>query len=567
MPTAPLEPRLLTRALDCVTKYFVISVLTWLRNDKFYYRMKPVGYAGLIDRYELKGPIPWHLSFIHKGSRRLTVKLDGAKETYSPSYDPGESDLDHLLFALKYDGVDLRLLKAFFPIFNESELVEALRERTHSMPLRRLWFLYEWLVRGSLPIPDLETGNYGELLDPDIYFTAPLFRSPRQRVLVNTLGISTYCPVVRKTERLRTFAGKELNRKAGSLIQSVDSTVLARATGYLYMKESRTSWDIERLQPSQQRMARFLTVLRQAPDHELNKRRLIVAHNAIVDPDYFETNYRSEQVCVFDGPRIDYIAPRKSDVEPMMEALLAGVDHSTHSTSVIDADIGAMNAGHGRGEVLRSAITIDPVVHAAVVGFGFVYIHPFRDGNGRMHRFLLQQILMRRAFSPPDFIIPVSPAILRDREGYLRTLNGLSVELMPFIEYTRDDKTGNVSVNNDTADLYRYPDLTRHAEFLYEKVEDSIERDVHCEFVYLQTYDRAKLRARLVRQLTDLEEQTLLQLCFSEGRVSQDMANLHFPRLDPSVLATMVQAVQQTIAECPLPQSFLTAQALEQTRQ
>ena len=32
----------------------------------------------------------------------------------------------------------------------------------------------------------------------------------------------------------------------------------------------------------------------------------------------------------------------------------------------------------------------DPVLTTAVLGFGFVFIHPFEDGNGRLHRFLVQ---------------------------------------------------------------------------------------------------------------------------------------------------------------------------------
>lgn len=33
----------------------------------------------------------------------------------------------------------------------------------------------------------------------------------------------------------------------------------------------------------------------------------------------------------------------------------------------------------------------EPLVRAAVIAFGFVYIHPMRDGNGRLHRFLIKQ--------------------------------------------------------------------------------------------------------------------------------------------------------------------------------
>ncbi len=64
---------------------------------------------------------------------------------------------------------------------------------------------------------------------------------------------------------------------------------------------------------------------------------------------------------------------------------------------------------------------------------------------------------------------------------------------------------------------YRYPDLTPHAEFLYEKIEDSIERDVHRKLVYLQTYDRATLRTRLVRQLPNLQEQAFSSCALPKG--------------------------------------------------
>ena len=63
------------------------------------------------------------------------------------------------------------------------------------------------------------------------------------------------------------------------------------------------------------------------------------------------------------------------------------------------------------------ARTNDPVVAAAVSSFAFVFIHPFEDGNGRIHRFLIHHVLSRRGYSPPGVIFPVSAAILRDRRS------------------------------------------------------------------------------------------------------------------------------------------------------
>ncbi len=42
----------------------------------------------------------------------------------------------------------------------------------------------------------------------------------------------------------------------------------------------------------------------------------------------------------------------------------------------------------GTAELLIRDADLDPVVLAAVVSFAFVLVHPFDDGNGRLHRWL-----------------------------------------------------------------------------------------------------------------------------------------------------------------------------------
>jgi Fic family protein len=55
---------------------------------------------------------------------------------------------------------------------------------------------------------------------------------------------------------------------------------------------------------------------------------------------------------------------------------------------------------------------LDAVLAAAVLAFGFVYIHPFEDGNGRLHRYLMHHVLAERGFNPPGLVFPVSAVIL-----------------------------------------------------------------------------------------------------------------------------------------------------------
>ena len=101
-----------------------------------------------------------------------------------------------------------------------------------------------------------------------------------------------------------------------------------------------------------------------------------------------------------------------------------------------------------------------PVLQAAATAFGFVYIHPFQDGNGRMHRCLIHHVLAERRIHTARNGIP---SFFGDARPHRRLPNNArrshSAPLMPFIEW-RPTPERNVEVLNDTADLYRYFDCT-----------------------------------------------------------------------------------------------------------
>ena len=78
---------------------------------------------------------------------------------------------------------------------------------------------------------------------------------------------------------------------------------------------------------------------------------------------------------------------------------------------------------------------LDPVLAAAALAFGFVYIHPFEDGNGRLHRYLIHHVLAERGFNPPGVVFPVSAAILDRIDDYRRTLESYSARLLPLIQW------------------------------------------------------------------------------------------------------------------------------------
>lgn len=106
----------------------------------------------------------------------------------------------------------------------------------------------------------------------------------------------------------------------------------------------------------------------------------------------------------------------------------------------------------------------DPVLAAALITFGFVFIHPFADGNGRIHRYLIHHVLAEKGFAPKGLIFPVSAVILERIDEYIQVLESYSKERLNLIDW-EPTPDGNVKVNNETIDLYRYFDATRRRNF------------------------------------------------------------------------------------------------------
>jgi len=102
---------------------------------------------------------------------------------------------------------------------------------------------------------------------------------------------------------------------------------------------------------------------------------------------------------------------------------------------------------------------LDGVIAAASLAFGFVYVHPFVDGNGRLHRYLIQHMLARHGYNPAGVVFPVSAAILELIDEYRAVLEDYSKRLLEVIEWEATSD-GNVKALNDTADFYRFFDAT-----------------------------------------------------------------------------------------------------------
>jgi Fic family protein len=86
-----------------------------------------------------------------------------------------------------------------------------------------------------------------------------------------------------------------------------------------------------------------------------------------------------------------------------------------------------------------------------VLAFGFVYIHPFADGNGRKHDARRIEAALRQHMVDEIAMDAVSAAILERIDDYRRVLEDYSRRLLPLIQW-EPTKGRNVTILNDTAD-------------------------------------------------------------------------------------------------------------------
>ena len=494
--------------------------------------LRAAGYTALVEKYSLEVIPNWHQSFVAQGNtRRVHHAGDVVREVYPARYWPGDRTGDHLAFALKYDGTNLAILARIFKAAPAEDVTEFVAASPHGKYARRIWYLYELLTARRLPVDDLKTGGYTDLIDPEKYYTRPAGQAiRRQRIRDNLPGDPRFCPMVRKSDVLKAFEAADLSARCREIMSGYPTQLLKRAMTYLYTKETKSSFEIEHIKPGSSRTERFVALLQLAGKEDFcHHDKLLNLQNMIVDPRFRDQGLRTNQNYVgetmgMQGERVHFVSPKPEDLSGLMDGLVAA-----HQV---------MDAG-----------TVPAVVHAAVIAYAFVFFHPFEDGNGRIHRFLIHNILARRKYTPDGMIFPVSSSMLKQLPDYDRSLECFSRPLLPLVDYTLDEE-GRMTVHNETADWYRFMDMTPQVEALYRFIEVTVEQELAEELDFLACYDEAKKSIQEIVDMPDRKIDLFIRFCSQAGgRMSAGKRKNHFGFLTDEEVSRLEQAYRDAFVD------------------
>lgn len=501
-----------------------------------------IGYGWLVDRYGLTITQPLRIETV-TGSARNSVSDGFTERRTVPEVLRPESTLaGHVTFALKHEGVHLELLSRLFAVVSAEELQEWVRAEPTGQYARRSGYFYEWFTGRQLDVPDLTRGNYTDALDSERELVAPNpVNNTRWRVRDNLLGVREFCPQVQRTPDLDRALTLDVRERIARLENQFSADLVMRSAVWLSIKESRASFAIEHEQNQLDRIQRFAAVMEQrigqSPD-PLNVPELESLQREILGPRALHYGMRRSPVFVGESDRfgqeiVRYIAPHWDDAPPML---------------------------CGLRKVLGRTTGLSSVARAGIISFGFVYLHPMVDGNGRISRFLINDMLRRDGAVPSPYIVPVSTSLQR---ADLRPLNydgALELFSRPFMQqYSSawsfgESQKGEDGVTytlkfdryGDANHAWRYLDLTRQVTFLSSALEETIEREMRAEALYLQQHGRARARLKTIIEGPDSTlDRIIRSIRQSRGTISGKLRGEH-PILEREEIAQdVVTAIRE----------------------
>lgn len=485
------------------------------------------------------------------GGRRSTQIADGiATETYVEAMRPAANVRGHLTFHLKHEVPHLELLIRLFDKLDPQTLAAWVSAEPTGQYARRTGFLYEFLT-GRFLAPSVEIGGpYVHAIDPGKVVVASKEHevlNRRWRVRDNLPGTRAFCPFVRKTPAVLAAMALDIPSLLQDLAAEFGEELLMRSAVWMTLRESKSSFALEGDAGESDRIQRFADVLArrtgQGPwplDHDslaelqsgiLGKRTTLTQFGIRQSPVFVGEVARHQEI-------VHYVAPPPGDLSALLDGLKVFLERT-----------------QGQSPVMRSA----------VAAFGFVYIHPLADGNGRVHRFLINDTLRRDGAVDEPVILPVSSLIAgnpADRRAYDQVLDRFSRPLMHSLAglYSfaamptlyPDGIRSNFSFtgNEQAQPAWRAPDLTEHVAYLAKMLERTIREDMREESRYLRNHARARLAIKEIIEMPDMQIDRVIRSAESnQGKLSHALAK-EIPLLqEAGVWDALVQVIRSSFQE------------------
>lgn len=517
-------------------------------TDYFHNKQDPIGIMWLIQHTNICPVLPIYSSS-SIGTRRQTDCQNGfVHQVYQESMRPDGSIIAHLQFHFRHEIMHLEFLSRLFNDIDSRLIQDWVDSEPTGQYARRCAFLYEFLTDKTLIAPENIGGNYIDVLDTKKLVTASkpyIEKNKKWRVNNNIAGTKAFAPMLVKTDGFMTASSLDIASMLNQLNDEFGEDLLMRASVWLTLGESKASFAIEGEAKLVKRIERFADFMARYVGQSVQpfSNKTLADYQQHLLGDTVFTHYGVRQSPVFIGERrfnydeiVHYIAPPYSQLEDKLKGLTEFMDKT-----------------QGQSPIMRSA----------AIAFSFVYIHPLADGNGRLHRFLFNDILRRDGATEDPLIIPISKAIAgntRSLKEYSQILEVISKPLMQCMQdnYHFSDKADTYNdgiVSNLVIDelqqaepVWQFLDLTAHVTYLSKLIEHVITHDMKAESVYLLRHDQAREAIKeIIDMPNDYTDRIIRSFQKNEGKASNKLIK-EIPKLaEGDLYPRIIEALKQIL--------------------
>lgn len=433
-----------------------------------------IGYGFLLSRIPLRMP-PLPQPAKVQPVRRIEARADvlAVPRDMAPA---DERILSHLLFALKHERMQLPILHEALRLVPAQEMRDALMATPSGAYVRRAAWLWEKVHGEPLPLPEgTVQAAYLGFFDDQRYYTGRSWeRDPKYRIDFNGIGPYAYCPVVERDAVLEAEGEAVLTELSRWVQAPQNGRLMDRILSWAYLAETRDSFALEREKPSPDKESAFLRALAQLGEVQtLGEDYLVELQNLIVRSPYaMEAGFRMSQNWLQRGGHgavaVQYVPPAPTDLHRLITGWLA---------------------------MANAVDDVPPLIKAALVSFGFVFLHPFMDGNGRLSRLLIHHVLQAKGVLPAiqgaPAILPLSVVMKQQESAYLHTLESFSKPARALWDVRFIDQDQFAFDFRSTPMIYGHWAGDAAAAFVTQCARTAWQQCLVDEAQYLRAYDRA----------------------------------------------------------------------------
>ena len=361
------------------------------------------------------------------------------------------------------------------------------------------------------------------------YITGPARRNSRWRVNFNGLGSSLYCVTVARTPAIEAAIASDILGRTKAFVDSLGPAMMDRALAWAYLHETEDSFAIEHETPSEDKAKAFIQLLHQAHEgRALTEDYLAELQSSTVsNPPDKAVQFRTEQNWLRGPGRgasgVTYVPPPPALAAALMDEWMAFANNAPRF--------------------------IDPIVAASIASFGFVFIHPFMDGNGRLSRFLFHKALCTSGKLDKGLLLPVSVAMKRHESEYLAVLQGYSRQARDRVQVTWIDEGEYTFAFRCDDAIFRYWDATACVEFGFRMAAQALDVELRRETRFLARYDAVMQRVNDQIDLRGSDLATLVVICLdNQGVISQNNRKRYASRVPEAAIGLIEAATREVLS-------------------